>query len=54
MLSADDAEELAGQVKRILEILPAYPTRSDDGGTAGTKPKKSKEDKFFEGLFPNE
>lgn len=54
MLSGADADELAAQVKRCLEILPAYPTRSDDGGAAGTKPKKSKEDKLFESFFPNE
>ena len=55
MLNGSDADELAVQVKRALEILPAYPTRSDDGGAAGTnKPKKSKEDRLFESFFPSE
>ena len=52
MLSGKDADELSAQVKRALEILPAYPTRTDDGGTGGAaKKKKDKADKFFDGLF---
>ena len=33
MLNGSDADELADQVKRLLKLLPAYPTRTDDGGT---------------------
>ena len=52
MLSGKDADELAGQVKRILEILPAYPARTDDGGTGGaSKKKKDNADRFFDNLF---
>ena len=51
MLSGRDADELAVQVKRALEILPAYPAMTDDGGTGGAAKKKDKADKFFDGLF---
>lgn len=51
MLSGKDADELAGQVKRALEILPAYPARTDDGGTGGAAKKKDNADRFYEGLF---
>lgn len=47
MLSGKDADELAVQVKRALEILPAYPARTDDGGTGGAAKKKDKADRFF-------
>ena len=33
MLSGRDEDELTEQVKRLLKLLPAYPTRVDDGGT---------------------
>lgn len=33
MLNGSDADELKGQVERLLKLLPAYPTRTDDGGT---------------------
>ncbi|MBQ9020846.1 MAG: hypothetical protein IJ113_02365 [Eggerthellaceae bacterium] len=32
MLNGADADELAEQVERLLKLLPAYPTRTDDGG----------------------
>lgn len=51
MLSGEDADELAVQVKRALEILPAYPARTDDGGTGGAAKKKDNADRFYEGLF---
>ncbi|PWL79016.1 MAG: hypothetical protein DBY20_03830 [Coriobacteriia bacterium] len=51
MLSGKDADELAEQVERALKLLPAYPTRTDDGGTGGAAKKKDKADKFFDGLF---
>lgn len=34
MLSGKDAEELTAQVARLMKLLPAYPTRTDDGGSA--------------------
>ncbi len=49
MLSGNDAEELAAQVKRALELLPAYPARTDDGGTKAVA-KKSMADRFAENL----
>ena len=51
MLSGKDEDELAGQVKRALEILPAYPARTDDGGTGGAAKKKDNADRFHEALF---
>lgn len=51
MLSGKDADELAIQVKRVLEILPAYPARTDDGGTGGAAKKKDNADRFHEALF---
>jgi hypothetical protein len=33
MLNGADADELAKQVETLLKLLPAYPTRTDDGGT---------------------
>ena len=32
MLNGSDADELRSQVERLLKLLPAYPTRTDDGG----------------------
>jgi hypothetical protein len=39
MLSGKDADELAKQAKRIAELLPAYPTRIDDGGARAAAKK---------------
>ena len=50
MLSGNDADELAAQVKRALELLPAYPTRTDDGGTNAAA-KKDPAERFAEQLF---
>ena len=50
-VTAVDADELAIQVKRVLEILPAYPARTDDGGTGGAAKKKDNADRFHEALF---
>lgn len=33
MLTGKDADELAEQVKRLVKMFPAYPTRTDDGGS---------------------
>lgn len=33
MLNGKDADELTEQVRRLLKLLPAYPTRTDDGGS---------------------
>lgn len=33
MLTGKDADELAEQVKRLVKLFPAYPTRTDDGGS---------------------
>jgi chromosome segregation ATPase len=32
MLSGKDADELTAQIARLMKLLPAYPTRTDDGG----------------------
>lgn len=32
MLSGKDADELTAQISRLMKLLPAYPTRTDDGG----------------------
>ena len=50
MLNGSDADELKEQVDRLLKLLPAYPTRTDDGGGKSTA-KKSKADRFAEALF---
>ena len=47
MLNGADAEELADQVKRLLKLLPAYPTRTDDGG-ARAAGKKTGADRLAE------
>lgn len=33
MLNGKDEDELADQVKRLMKLLPVYPTRTDDGGS---------------------
>jgi len=33
MLTGKDADELAEQVKKLMKLFPAYPTRTDDGGS---------------------
>lgn len=45
MLNGEDADELAAQATRILKLLPAYPTRQDDGGAKAVA-KKSTADQF--------
>lgn len=50
MLTGADADELAKQVARILELLPAYPTRTDDGG-AQASVKTTNADRFAKTLF---
>ena len=45
MLTGKDADELEGQVRRLLKLLPAYPTRTDDGG-AKAAAKKSTAQQF--------
>lgn len=53
MLNGKDADELEEQVSRLMKLLPAYPTRTDDGGTKATVKKDSAQefgdiiDKFF-------
>ena len=41
MLNGADADELAAQVERALKLLPAYPTRTDDGGTSAVAKKST-------------
>lgn len=50
MLNGSDADELGKQVERLLKLLPAYPTRTDDGGGKAAA-KKSNADRFAEALF---
>lgn len=45
MLNGTDADELLEQAKRLLKLLPAYPTRTDDGG-AKASAKKSTAQQF--------
>lgn len=52
MLNGSDADELKEQVDRLLKLLPAYPTRTDDGGGKSTA-RKSNADRFAEALFGN-
>lgn len=50
MLNGADADELADQVSRLMKLLPAYPTRTDDGGgTAALKMTNAQ--RFAETLF---
>lgn len=39
MLSGKDGEELAEQVAKLKKLMPAYPTRTDDGGTKAAAAK---------------
>ena len=41
MLNGSDADDLAKQAERLLKLLPAYPTRTDDGGTKVVAKKTS-------------
>lgn len=47
MLNGSDADELGKQVERLLKLLPAYPTRTDDGGSRAAA-KKTNADRFAE------
>lgn len=49
MLNGKDADELAEQIERVKKLLPAYPTRTDDGG-ARAAAKRSTADKFAESI----
>ena len=43
MLNGSDADELGKQVERLLKLLPAYPTRTDDGGGKAAVKKSTAE-----------
>lgn len=49
MLTGKDADELTEQVERLLKLLPAYPTRTDDGGTKAVS-KKTTADQFADAI----
>lgn len=49
MLNGSDEGELEAQVERLLKLLPAYPTRTDDGGSRAAA-KKTNADRFAEAL----
>lgn len=49
MLNGSDADELKAQADRLLKLLPAYPTRTDNGGSQ-VAAKKSNADRFAETL----
>ena len=49
MLNGADEEELRKQVARLMKLLPAYPSRTDDGGGKAVA-KKSNADRFAEAL----
>lgn len=49
MLNGSDADELAAQVRRLLELLPVHPARTDDGGTGATS-KRSTAQMFADAL----
>ena len=49
MLNGADEEELRKQVARLMKLLPAYPSRTDDGGGKAVV-KKSNADRFAEAL----
>ena len=49
MLNGSDADELVKQVERLLKLLPAYPTRTDDGGGRAAA-KKTNAERFAEAL----
>jgi hypothetical protein len=46
MLNGANEEELAKQVRRILKVLPAYPVRTDEGGTANVAAAKTNAQRF--------
>lgn len=50
MLNGSDEGELEAQVERLLKLLPAYPTRTDDGGGSAAA-RKGNADRFAEALF---
>ena len=50
MLNGKDSEELEAQVARLLKLLPAHPTRTDDGGSK-TAAKKTNADRLSDALF---
>lgn len=50
MLTGSDADELKAQVERLLKLLPAYPTRTDDGG-GNVVAKRDSAERFAEQLF---
>lgn len=43
MLNGSDVDELGKQVERLLKLLPAYPTRTDDGGGRAAAKKSTAE-----------
>ena len=47
MLNGADDDELTKQVELLMKLLPAYPTRTDDGGTK-TVAKKTNSSTFGE------
>lgn len=49
MLNGADEDALSEQVRRLLKLLPAYPTRTDDGGAKAVV-KKSNAERFAEAL----
>ena len=49
MLNGTDAEELVEQIERVKKLLPAYPTRTDDGGARATV-KRSTSDMFADSI----
>ena len=49
LLNGADEEELRKQVARLMKLLPAYPSRTDDGGGKAVA-KKSNADRFAEAL----
>ena len=50
MLNGKDVDELKEQAKRLMKLLPAYPTRTDDGGSKVTA-KETNQDRFIKTLF---
>ena len=50
LLNGRDADELAEQVERIKKLLPAYPTRTDDGGQKSAAAKKTNAERFAEAI----
>ena len=50
MLNGSSADELLEQAKRLLKLMPAHPTRTDDGGASGATAKKSNAELFAKAL----